>query len=63
MTRTYAAKIKRELQNVLVGVKVKTTPIGMLGTADRAPLALIVMAPDLDSAMAFANAAHEELKK
>jgi HAE1 family hydrophobic/amphiphilic exporter-1 len=59
----YAAKIKRELQNVLVGVKVKTTPIGMLGTADQAPLALIVMAPDLDSAMVFANAAHEELKK
>ncbi|MBO9204231.1 MULTISPECIES: efflux RND transporter permease subunit [Niastella] len=59
----YAAKIKRELQNVLVGVKVKTTPVGMLGTADQAPLALVVMAPDLDSAMVFANAAHEELKK
>ncbi|WP_276504704.1 efflux RND transporter permease subunit [Terrimonas pollutisoli] len=59
----YAAKIKRELENVLVGAKVKTTPIGMLGTADNAPLALVVMAPDLDSAMAFANAAHDELKK
>jgi HAE1 family hydrophobic/amphiphilic exporter-1 len=59
----YAAKVKRELQNVLVGAKVKTTPVGILGTADNAPLALVVMAPDLDSAMAFANAAHEELKK
>lgn len=59
----YAAKIKRELQNVLVGAKVKTTPIGMLGTADDASLELVVMAPNLDSAMAFANAAHSELKK
>jgi len=59
----YAAKIKRELQNVLVGAKVKTTPINILGTADNAPLALVVMSPDLDSAMVFANAAHDELKK
>lgn len=59
----YAAKVKRELQQVLVGAKIKTTPIGMLGTADRAPLALVVTASDLDSAMVFANAAMAELKK
>ncbi len=59
----YAAKVKRELQQVLVGAKIKTTPIGMLGTADRAPLALVVTGSDLDSAMVFANAAMEELKK
>ncbi|KIC93965.1 efflux RND transporter permease subunit [Flavihumibacter solisilvae] len=59
----YAAKTKRELQDVLVGSKVKTTPVSILGTAENASLALVVMAPDLDSAMAFANAAHEELKK
>ncbi|MCM5527114.1 efflux RND transporter permease subunit [Parasegetibacter sp. NRK P23] len=59
----YAAKIKRELEPILVGAKVKTTPVGMLGTADQAPLALVVTASDLDSAMVFANAAHEELKK
>jgi HAE1 family hydrophobic/amphiphilic exporter-1 len=59
----YAAKVKRELQQVLVGAKIKTTPIGMLGTADRAPLALVVTGSDLDSAMVFANAAMDELKK
>ncbi|GAB2659309.1 efflux RND transporter permease subunit [Flavihumibacter cheonanensis] len=59
----YAAKIKRELENVLVGAKIKTTPIGMLGTADLAPLALVVTASDLDSALAFANEAHALLKK
>ncbi|MGN6418309.1 MAG: efflux RND transporter permease subunit [Pseudobacter sp.] len=59
----YAAKVKRELQQELVGAKIKTTPIGMLGTADRAPLALVVTGSDLDSAMVFANAAMAELKK
>lgn len=59
----YAAKIKRELEKVMVGAKIKTTPIGMLGTADQAPLALVVTASDLDSALAFANEAHELLKK
>lgn len=59
----YAAKIKRELQNELVGSKVKTTPVSIMGTAENAPLALVVMATDLDSAMSFANAAHAELKK
>ncbi len=59
----YAAKIKRELETKLVGAKIKTTPIGMLGTADQAPLALVVTASDLDSAMVFAEQAHALLKK
>ncbi|KYP14849.1 efflux RND transporter permease subunit, partial [Flavihumibacter sp. CACIAM 22H1] len=59
----YAAKIKRELETKLVGAKIKTTPIGMLGTADQAPLALVITASDLDSAMVFAEQAHALLKK
>jgi hypothetical protein len=59
----YAAKIKRELQQQLVGAQVKTTPISIMGTADRAPLALVVTASELDSAMTFANAALAELRK
>jgi hydrophobic/amphiphilic exporter-1 (mainly G- bacteria), HAE1 family len=59
----YAAKIKRELDPVLVGAKVKTVPVSILGSAERAPLALVVMGPDLDSVMTFANAAMSELKK
>ena len=59
----YAAKIKRELDPVLVGAKVKTVPVSILGSAERAPLALVVMGPDLDSVMTFANAAMGELKK
>ncbi|HEY8398239.1 MAG TPA: efflux RND transporter permease subunit [Flavihumibacter sp.] len=58
----YAAKTKRELEKVLVGAKIKTTPVGMMGTADLAPLALVVTASDLDSALVFAEQAHEILK-
>ncbi|MGC4235580.1 MAG: efflux RND transporter permease subunit [Niabella sp.] len=58
----YAAKIKRELEKVLVGVKVKTVPVSILGSAENAPLALVVTGPQLDSVMAFANVAMKELK-
>lgn len=58
----YAAKIKRELEPVLVGAKIKTVPVSILGMAERAPLALVITAPTLDSAMAFANVAMDSLK-
>jgi hydrophobic/amphiphilic exporter-1 (mainly G- bacteria), HAE1 family len=59
----YAAKIKRELEPILVGAKVKTVPVSILGSAEQAPLALVVTGPELDSVMVFANAAMNELKK
>lgn len=59
----FAAKIKKELQPLLVGAKVKTVPVSILGSAERAPLALVITGPELDSAMVFANAALNELRK
>ncbi|MCR6720302.1 MAG: efflux RND transporter permease subunit [Chitinophagaceae bacterium] len=59
----YAAKIKRELQDVLVGAKVKTVPVSILGSAESAPLALVVTGPELDSVMRFAEVAKEKLGK
>ena len=59
----YAAKIKQELQPLLVGAKVKTVPVSILGSAEQAPLALVVTGPTLDSAMSFATAALGELRK
>lgn len=61
-TSIYAAKIKRELQRELVGVKVKTVPVGMFG-ADRAPIMLTVIGPELDDVMKFAEEAADELRK
>lgn len=57
----YAAKVGRELKGLLVGAKVKTVPVSILGTAERAPIDLIVVGSDLDSVMKFAEAARKEL--
>lgn len=58
----YAAKIKRQLEKELVGAKVKTIPMGLLG-ADKAPIALTVTGPNFDDVMLFAQKAAAELKK
>ncbi|MGO4772753.1 efflux RND transporter permease subunit [Flavobacterium sp. W22_SRS_FK3] len=58
----YAAKIKRKLEKVLVGAKVKTVPVGILGTAEDASLALIVTGPSVDEAMKFAKQAEALLR-
>lgn len=62
-TFIYAAKVKRELQKILVGAQVKTVPVSIMGGADAAPLMLTFTGNDLESAMSFANAAAAELTK
>ena len=55
-------KIKRQLEEKeLVGAKVKTVPVGLLG-ADKAPIALTVTGPNFDDVMLFAQKAAAELK-
>jgi hydrophobe/amphiphile efflux-1 (HAE1) family protein len=58
----YAAKIKRKLEKVLVGAKVKTVPVGILGTAEDAALQLIVTGPSVEEAMKFAKQAENLLR-
>src|SRR5690606_11426376 len=53
----YATKVSRELAKQLPGVKVKTVPISILGIAENAPIELVVMGSDLDSAMKYAKGA------
>jgi HAE1 family hydrophobic/amphiphilic exporter-1 len=59
----YATKISRELAKQMPGVKVQTVPISILGIAENAPIEMVVMGSDLDSAMKYAQAASEVLKK
>jgi HAE1 family hydrophobic/amphiphilic exporter-1 len=59
----YATKVSRELAKYLVGVKVKTVPISILGIAENAPIELVVMGSDLDSAMKYAQGAMGVLAK
>jgi len=58
----YAAKIKKELQEQFVGVKIKTVPVGLIG-AENAPLKLTVTGTDYESAAKFANQALAILQK
>lgn len=58
----YATKIARKLSKYLVGAKVKTVPIGILGTADDAPIQLVVMGPELDSVLKYAEGAKKVLQ-
>jgi HAE1 family hydrophobic/amphiphilic exporter-1 len=59
----YAANLKKELTQLLTGAKVKTTPVNIFGTADRAAIDLVVMGTDQDSAMKFAKVAMAELQQ
>lgn len=58
----YAASLKKDLSALLVGAKVKTTPVNIMGTADRAAVDLVVMGTTQDSAMKFAKLARAELE-
>ncbi len=62
-TDVYAAKTKRELQQILVGAKIKTLPVSFIGTADQAPIELVVIGSDRDSVTLYAEKALDELKK
>lgn len=60
-TKVYAAKLKREMEEVLVGAKIKTVSVGIMG-AEQAPLMLTVVASSQEDALEFAAKAAEQLK-
>lgn len=57
----FATRISRELSKQLVGAKVKTVPIGILGIAENAAIQLVVTGSDLDSVLRYAQAAQKVL--
>lgn len=60
-TKIYAAKLKREMENVLIGAKVKTVSIGIMG-AEQAPLMLTVIASSQEDALEYAEKAADLLR-
>ncbi|HLW49918.1 MAG TPA: efflux RND transporter permease subunit [Sphingobacteriaceae bacterium] len=62
-SNVFAAKIKMELENILIGAKVKTVPISIVGFAEQAPVEMVVVGPELDSVMRYAEAVLVELRK
>lgn len=59
--KVFAAKLKRSLEKELVGVKVTSIPMGMMG-AEMAPLQMTITANTLDDAMKFALDAEKQLR-
>jgi HAE1 family hydrophobic/amphiphilic exporter-1 len=55
-TKVFAAKLRREMEPVLVGAKVKTVNMGPMG-AEQAPLKLTVVASSQKEALEFADKA------
>ncbi len=59
--KVFAAKLKRQLEKDLVGVKVTTVPVGMMG-AEMDPLQMTITGSTLDDAMKYALEAEKILK-
>ncbi len=59
----YAAKVKQDLEKLLLGAKVKTAPVNIIGMAKLASIEMIVTGSDLDSVTAYANTVLDILKK
>ncbi|RZM26867.1 MAG: efflux RND transporter permease subunit [Pedobacter sp.] len=59
----FATQMSRALAKELVGAKVKTVPISIMGTAENSPIQLVVMGSDLDSALKYAEGAQKVLNK
>lgn len=58
----FAAKLKKELDRELVGAKVKTAPVSILGAAETAPLEMIVIGPDVDVVHDYADKVADALR-
>ena len=61
-TKVFSAKLKREMETILVGAKIKTVQMGLMG-AEQAPLNLTVIASSQADALEFANKAANLLRK
>ncbi|WP_029034568.1 efflux RND transporter permease subunit [Salinimicrobium terrae] len=60
-TNVFAAKLTRALEQELVGAKVTTVPMGIIG-AEQAPLQMTITGDSFEDAMAYAEAAENLLK-
>lgn len=55
--------VKNELEAQISEAKINTTPVSIMGTANRAPIDIIVKGPTLDSVLYYANEVLAEVKK
>jgi len=60
-TNVFAAKLKRDLEQELVGAKVTTVPVGIIG-AEQAPLQMTIIGDSFEDALAYAETAESILR-
>ncbi len=61
-TNILAAKYKKELSKILVGAKVTTAPISIMGMAESAPLEMAIIGSDINEVYAFADKVLDTLR-
>lgn len=61
-TKVYSSKLKREMESLLVGAKVKTVNMGLMG-AEQAPLSLTVIGSSQEDALQVARRFSDILRK
>ncbi len=61
-SQVYSATLKRELENKLIGAKIKTVNVGIMG-AEQAPLKLTIIGASVEDAQEFAEKAADQLRK
>ncbi len=59
----YGVLLKNEILERFPGVKVKSTPVSILGTANQAPIQLIVTGPTYQDVMQFAEEVRTEVER
>ncbi len=59
----FALNMKKELMNLLPGVKVRSTIVSMMGTSDMDPIQIVISGPDMDTLNRYASGVMSEMKK
>lgn len=61
-SKVYSANLKNELEKELIGAKIKTVNMGLMG-AEQAPLTLTIIGSSVEDALEFANQAADLLRE
>jgi len=59
----FALNMKKELMNLLPGVKIRSTIVSMMGTSDMDPIQIVISGPDMDTINRYASKVMAEMKK
>jgi len=59
----FAIKMKKDLMNLIPGVKVRSTIVSLMGTSDMDPIQIVLSGPNLDTLTRWSEVVMAEMKK